>query len=136
MRCEQMIPGVARGKLAETVDVFCDIIAFTTAETNRIFAASKAHGLAVKIHAEQLSDQSGAALAAKFNALSADHLEHLSNDGVAAMATASTVAVLLPCAFYFLGESKRPPVVALRRAGVPIAIATDCNPGTSPVLSP
>src|SRR5207237_5862201 len=85
---------------------------------------------------EQLSDQGGAALAAKFNALSADHLEHLSNDGVAAMATAGTVAVLLPCAFYFLRESKKPPVAALRRAGVPIAIAPDCNPGISPVLSP
>src|SRR5207237_5998571 len=102
---EQMIPAVAREKLADTVDVFCDIVAFTTAEAERIFAASKAHGLAVKIHAEQLSDQSGAALAAKFNALSADHLEHLSDDGVATMAIAGTVAVLLPCAFYFLRES-------------------------------
>jgi imidazolonepropionase len=134
--CEQMIPAVAREKLAETVDVFCDNIAFTATETERIFAVSKAHGFAVKIHAEQLSDQGGAALAARYNALSADHLEHLNENGVAAMAAAGTVAVLLPCAFYFLRESKKPPVEALRRAGVPIAIATDCNPGTSPVLSP
>ena len=90
----------------------------------------------MKLHAEQLSDSGGAALAAKYNALSADHLEHLSEAGIAAMAKAGTVAVLLPTAFYFLRETKKPPIDALRRAGIPIAIATDCNPGTSPVASP
>ena len=134
--CEVMIPQIAREKLAEAVDVFCETIAFTPAETERIFAAARAHGLAVKIHAEQLSDQRGAALAARHGALSADHLEFLGEDGVAAMAKAGAVAVLLPCAFYFLRETKEPPVEALRAAGVPIAIATDCNPGTSPSVSP
>ena len=134
--CEKMIPAVAREKLADAVDAFCETIAFTPAETERIFTAAKTHGLRVKIHAEQLSDSGGAALAAKYGALSADHLEYLSDDGVAAMAKANTVAVLLPTAFYFLRETKKPPVEALRRAGVPIAIATDCNPGTSPVSSP
>jgi imidazolonepropionase len=134
--CEEMIPVVAREKLAEAVDAFCETIAFTPAETERVFAAAKASGLRVKLHAEQLSDSGGAALAAKYNALSADHLEHVSDAGIAAKAGAGTVAVLLPTAFYFLRETKKPPIDALRRAGIPIAIATDCNPGTSPVASP
>lgn len=134
--CQEMIPAVSREKLAEAVDVFCEAIAFTTDETARIFARATEFGLRVKVHAEQLSNQCAAALAASFNALSADHLEHLDEQGVAAMAKAGTVAVLLPCAFYFLRETRKPPVEALRRVGVPIAIATDCNPGTSPTLSP
>src|SRR5258706_8816280 len=134
--CETMIPTIAREKLADAVEVFCETIAFTPRETERVFSAAAASGLRVKIHAEQLSDQMGAALAAKFKALSADHLEHLSQSGVAAMARSGTVAVLLPCAFYFLREEKRPPLEALRRASVPMAIATDCNPGTSPCVSP
>lgn len=134
--CEIMIPEIATEKLAEAVDVFCETIAFTLAETERIFAAAKAHGFDVKIHAEQLSNQGAAALAAKCGALSADHLEHLDDRGVLALAKAGTVAVLLPCAFYFLRETQKPPLEALRRANVPIAIATDCNPGTSPSVSP
>jgi imidazolonepropionase len=134
--CKTMIPAVAHEKLADAVDVFCETIAFTPAETERVFAAAKAHGLRVKLHAEQLSESGGAALAAKHGALSADHLEYLSDAGIAAMAGAGTVAVLLPSATYFLRGTKKPPVDALRRAGVPIAIATDCNPGTSPVTSP
>ena len=134
--CERMIPAIAREKLADAVDGFCENIAFTPAETERVLAAATAHGLRTKLHAEQLSDSGGAALAVKYAALSADHLEHLSDAGVAAMASAGTVAVLLPTAFYFLRETKKPPVEALRHAGVPIAIATDCNPGTSPVSSP
>jgi imidazolonepropionase len=133
--CERMIPAIAREKLADAVDAFCENIAFTSDETERVLAAAKAHGLRVKLHAEQLSDSSGAILAAKYAALSADHLEHLSHAGVAAMANAGTAAVLLPASFYFLRETKKPPVEALRRAGVPIAIATDCNPGTSPITS-
>src|SRR5262249_18449110 len=134
--CETMIPSLARGKLAEAVDAFCETIAFTPAETERVFAAAKAHGLRVKLHAEQLSDCGGAVPAARYGALSADHLEHVGEAGIAAMARAGTVAVLLPVAFYFLRETKKPPVAALRAAGVPIAIATDCNPGTSPAASP
>lgn len=134
--CREMIPAIAREKLAEAADVFCESIAFTPDETERIFACATEFGLRVKVHAEQLSNQGAAALAAGFKALSADHLEHLDEDGVAAMAKSGTVAVLLPCAFYFLRETRRPPVEALRRASVPIAIGTDCNPGTSPTLSP
>jgi imidazolonepropionase len=134
--CETMIPAIAREELADAVDAFCETIAFTPAETERVFAAACAYGLAVKLHAEQLSDQGGAALAAKYRALSADHLEHLSEAGIAALAAAGTVAVVLPCAFYFLRETKKPPIAALRAAGVPIAVATDCNPGTSPTVSP
>ncbi len=124
----------ARG-LVDAVDAFCDTIGFTPAQTERIFGAAQALGLPVKLHAEQLSDQGGAALAARFGALSADHLEHLSAAGIAAMRGAGTVAVLLPGAYYFLRETKLPPVQALREAGVPVAIATDHNPGSSPVLS-
>jgi imidazolonepropionase len=134
--CNEMIPAVAREGLASAVDVFCETIAFTPEETARIFEAAAAQGLRTKVHAEQLSNQKGAALAARFQALSADHLEHLDDDGVAALKQAGTVAVVLPCAFYFLRETKKPPIDALRRAGVPIAVATDCNPGTSPTASP
>jgi imidazolonepropionase len=134
--CEKMIPAIAREKLADACDAFCETIAFTQAETERILRAAKAQGLAIKLHAEQLSDQKGALLAAGLGALSADHLEHLGEDGIAAMAKSGTVAVLLPCAFYFLRETKKPPVAALRNASVAIAVATDCNPGTSPVTSP
>jgi imidazolonepropionase len=121
--------------LVDAVDAFCDTIGFTPAQTRRVFDAARALGLPVKLHAEQLSNQHGAALAAEYGALSADHLEHLDETGVAAMARAGTVAVLLPGAFYFLRETKLPPVEALRAAGVPIAIATDHNPGSSPTLS-
>jgi imidazolonepropionase len=134
--CNAMIPVIARDRLAEAVDAFCETIAFTPEETERVFAAATAHGLRVKLHAEQLSNSRGAILAAKYNALSADHLEHLCDEGVATMAEAGMAAVLLPTAFYFLRETKKPPIGALRRAGVPLAIATDCNPGTSPVASP
>ncbi len=134
--CREWIPAIARERLADAVDAFCETIAFTSAETERVFAAAKENGLAVRLHAEQLSDQGGAILAARYGALSADHLEHLSSGGIAAMKQAGTIAVLLPIAFYFLREERKPPVAALRGAGVPIAIATDCNPGTSPAASP
>ena len=122
--------------LIDAVDAFCERIGFTPAQTRRVFERAQHLGLPVKLHAEQLSDQGGAALAAEFNALSCDHLEFLSEDGVQAMKQSGTVAVLLPGAFYFLRESKLPPVQALRDAAVPIAIATDHNPGSSPCLSP
>ncbi len=121
--------------LVDAVDAFCDHIAFTPAQTERIFQAARRLGLPVKLHAEQLSNQEGAALAARHSALSCDHLEHLSASGIAAMKQAATVAVLLPGAFYFLRETKLPPVQALRDAGVPIAIASDHNPGSCPSLS-
>jgi imidazolonepropionase len=133
--CREMMPAVARAGLADAVDAFCEGIAFTPAETERIFATARALGLPVKLHAEQLSDLGGAALAARFGALSADHLECLGETGIAAMAAAGTVAVLLPSANYFLGETRRPPVAGLRRAGVAIALASNCNPGSAPVLS-
>ncbi|HEX2592221.1 MAG TPA: imidazolonepropionase [Rhizomicrobium sp.] len=132
----EMIPAIAREHLADAVDAFCETIAFTPAETERVFAAAKAHGLPVKLHAEQLSDQQGTSLACRYNALSADHLEHVGDDCIAAMKRSGTVAVVLPCAFYFLRETKKPPIAKLRDVGVPIAIATDCNPGTSPTASP
>jgi imidazolonepropionase len=121
--------------LVDAVDAFCDTIGFTPAQTERMFNAARALGLPVKLHAEQLSDQGGAALAAHHGALSADHLEHLSADGIAAMAQAGTVAMLLPGAYYFLRDTQLPPVAALRAAGVPLAVATDHNPGSSPCLS-
>ena len=121
--------------LADAVDAFCETIGFTAAQTRRVFAAARAHGLPVKLHADQLSDTGGAALAAEFGALSADHLEYTNDAGVAAMARAGTVAVLLPGAFYALRETRVPPIAALRRHGVPMAVATDCNPGTSPATS-
>ena len=136
MIIEEMIPAVAKAKLATSVDAFCETIAFTPAEVERVFTAARAHGLPVRLHAEQLSNQHGAALAAKYKALSADHLEHLDAVGAKAMAAAGTVAVLLPGAYYALQETRKPPVQLLRDHAVPIAIATDCNPGTSPLLNP
>ena len=133
--CGRMLPIIAAEGLADAVDAFCEGIGFTPAQTRRVFEAAQAHGLPVKLHAEQLSNQHGAALAASFGALSADHLEHLDMDGVAAMARAGVVATLLPGAFYFVRETRLPPIDALRGAGVPIALATDCNPGTSPLTS-
>jgi len=134
--CNNMIPAVAQAGLADTVDGFCENIGFTNAQIRKVFESSKAHGLPVKLHAEQLSDQGGAQLAAEFNAMSADHLEYVSNDGVKAMAAAGTVAVLLPGAFYYLKETKLPPIEAFRTNNIPIALATDCNPGSSPITSP
>jgi imidazolonepropionase len=121
--------------LVDAVDAFCEGIGFTPAQTEHVFQAAQRLGLPVKLHAEQLSDLGGTALAARYGALSCDHLEHLSADGIAAMRASGTVAMLLPGAYYFLRETKLPPVQALREAGVPIAIATDHNPGTSPTLS-
>lgn len=134
--CGPMLDAITEQKLADAVDVFCEGIAFSPEETARVFTAAKAKGLAVKIHAEQLSNLGGAALAASFGALSADHLEHLDEAGVIAMAKAGTVAVVLPGAFYFLRETVQPPIELLRKHGVPIALATDANPGTSPLTSP
>ncbi|MFN3546149.1 MAG: imidazolonepropionase [Mesorhizobium sp.] len=121
--------------LVDAVDGFCEGIAFSPAQVARVFERAALLGLPVKLHAEQLSNLGGAKLAASFGALSADHLEHLDGDGVAALAAAGTVAVLLPGAFYFLRETRLPPVAGLRQAGVPIALATDCNPGSSPMTS-
>lgn len=131
----EMLPALADEGLVDAVDAFCEGIGFTPAQTERVFEAARQRGLPVKLHAEQLSNLHGAALAARYDALSADHLEHLDADGIAAMARSGTVATLLPGAFYFTREQKLPPVAALRKAGVPIAIATDCNPGTSPLTS-
>jgi len=131
-----MIPAVAAAGLADAVDAFCENIGFTAEEVEYVFSAARAHGLAVKLHAEQLSNQHGAALAARYQALSADHLEYLDEAGIAAMAANGTVAVLLPGAFYFLRETRSPPIVAMRKAGVKMAVASDCNPGTSPMTSP
>lgn len=133
--CAQMLPRLASDGLVDAVDAFCERIGFTPAQTERVFAAAQALGLPVKLHAEQLSDLGGAALVASYGGLSADHLEFLSDDGVAAMAQHGTVAVLLPGAYYFLREVQQPPVIALRAAGVPMAVSTDCNPGTSPMTS-
>jgi imidazolonepropionase len=132
---ESMLPALAAEGLVDAVDAFCEGIGFSREETARVFERAQALGLPVKLHAEQLSDLDGAALAAHYRGLSADHLEHLSESGVRAMAAAGTVAVLLPGAFYALRETRLPPIDALRAHGVPIAIATDCNPGTSPLLS-
>jgi len=132
--CRWLATQHARG-LVDAVDAFCDTIGFTPAQTRRVFDAAHALGLPVKLHAEQLSNQQGAALAAEYGALSADHLEYLDAPGIAAMRASGTVAMLLPGAFYFLRETKLPPVNELRAAGVPIAIATDHNPGSSPALS-
>lgn len=132
----QWLPKLKAEGLMDAVDAFCERIAFTPAQTRRVFDVARALGLPLKLHAEQLSDQGGAELAAGYGALSCDHLEYLSPQGIAAMARAGCVAVLLPGAFYFLRENRLPPVVALRTAGVPMALATDHNPGTSPTLSP
>src|SRR5690349_9770453 len=133
---DKLIPAAAKQGIATSVDAFCEGIAFTPDEVERVFKAAAHHGLRVRLHAEQLSNQHGAALAAQYRALSADHLEHLDEAGAKAMAAAGTVAVLLPGAFYALQEKRKPPVALLRKHKVPIAIATDCNPGTSPLLSP
>jgi imidazolonepropionase len=133
--CTQMLPALAAEGLVDAVDAFCERIGFNYAHTARVFEAARALGLPVKLHAEQLSDSGGAALVARYGGLSADHLEWLSAEGVAAMARAGTVAVLLPGAYYFLRETRMPPLDALRSAGVPLALATDCNPGTSPLTS-
>ena len=133
---DRLIPEAAKQGIATSVDAFCEGIAFTREEVERLFKAAAHHGLPVRLHAEQLSNQHGAALAARYRALSADHLEHLDEAGAKAMAAAGTVAVLLPGAFYALQEVRKPPVALLRKHKVPIAIATDCNPGTSPLLSP
>lgn len=133
--CTEVLPALVDEGLVDAIDVFCESIAFSRAQTERIFEAAVRLGVPVKLHAEQLSDSGGAALAARYHALSADHLEYLSAEGIAAMRAAGTVAVLLPGAFYMLRETRLPPVDALRAAGIPIAIATDHNPGTSPILS-
>ncbi|WP_449428923.1 imidazolonepropionase [Rhodanobacter umsongensis] len=133
--CDGMLPALAGEGLVDAVDAFCEHIGFSRAETRRVFERAQQLGLPVKLHAEQLSDLDGAALVAEFGGLSADHLEHLSESGVEAMARAGTVAVLLPGAFYALRETKLPPIALLREHHVPMAIATDCNPGTSPLLS-
>jgi imidazolonepropionase len=135
---EVVLPSLVQAKaqgLVDAVDAFCEGIAFSPAQVERIFLAARELGLPVKLHAEQLSDLKGAVLAARFSALSADHLEYLDTDGVAAMAAAGTVAVILPGAFYTLRETQAPPIAALRAAGVPMALATDCNPGSSPITS-
>jgi imidazolonepropionase len=132
---DKLIPAAAKAGAA-SVDAYCDTIGFTPDEVERLFKAAAQHGLRVKLHAEQLSNQHGAALAAQYRALSADHLEHLDEAGAKAMAAAGSVAVLIPGAFYALQETKKPPVDLLRKHKVRIAVATDCNPGTSPLLSP
>ncbi|WP_338845094.1 imidazolonepropionase [Massilia sp. W12] len=133
--CREMLPALHAQGLVDAVDAFCENIGFTRAQTERLFQAARARGLPVKLHAEQLSDQDGSALTAAYAGLSADHLEWLSESGIAAMRQAGTVAVLLPAAFYFLRETKLPPIAELRAAGVPIALASDCNPGTAPITS-
>jgi imidazolonepropionase len=133
--CEEILPAAAAEGLADAVDAYCDNIGFTTAQVERVFTRAQELGLAVKLHAEQFSNQRGAALAAKFKALSADHLEHLDKEGVHAMAAARTVAVLLPGAYSYLRETKLPPIELLRVHRVPIAIASDLNPGSAPLAS-
>jgi imidazolonepropionase len=134
--CQTVMPEVAARKLAVSVDAFCESIGFTPEQTERVFKTAQKLGLTVKLHAEQLSDLQGANLAARYGALSAEHLEFVSEEGIKAMAASGTVAVLLPGAFYFLGETRRPPIDLLRRYAVPMALATDCNPGSSPTTSP
>ncbi|MDM0039099.1 imidazolonepropionase [Variovorax sp. J22G21] len=133
--CREMLPALAAEGLVDAVDVFCERIAFSLEETERVFQAARALDLPVKLHAEQLSDMGGAALAARYGALSCDHIEHLSQAGIDAMREAGSVAVLLPGAYYTLRDTQLPPIAALRAAGVPMAVSTDHNPGTSPALS-
>jgi imidazolonepropionase len=133
--CNEMLPALHAEGLVDAVDVFCEHIAFSLAETDQVFKAAQALGLPVKLHAEQLSDMGGSALAASYGALSCDHIEHLSQAGIDAMKAAGTVAVLLPGAYYTLRDTHLPPIAALRTAGVPMAVSTDHNPGTSPALS-
>jgi imidazolonepropionase len=134
--CKTMIPAIANAGLADAIDAFCEGIAFSIEQTARVFDAAKAHGLPVKLHADQLTNLGGAALAARYGALSADHLEYTDANGAKAMAAAGTVAVLLPGAYYFIRETTPPPIEAFREAGVHMAIATDSNPGSSPLTSP
>lgn len=133
--CKEMLPAVAKAGLADAVDAFMEGIAFSAEQTAQVFGTARELGLPIKLHADQLSNLGGAALAAKFSALSADHLEHTDEGGAAAMAKAETVAVLLPGAFYFIRETQRPPVEVFRKHGVPMALATDSNPGSSPLTS-
>jgi imidazolonepropionase len=131
----EMLPPIAQEGLADAVDGFCEGVAFSPDQITRVFEAAAVHGLPVKLHADQLSDLGGALLAARFGALSADHLEYAGEPGITAMATAGTVAVMLPGAFYFIRESHKPPIDRFRHYGVPLAVATDANPGTSPLTS-
>ena len=133
--CEEVLQAVHYENLADAVDGFCENIAFSPNQISRVFEKAKSFGLPVKLHAEQLSNLGGARLAAKYGALSADHLEFLDQTGVEVMGESGTVAVLLPGAFYTLRETQLPPLDSLRKAEVPIAIATDCNPGSSPLTS-
>ncbi|MET0526885.1 MAG: imidazolonepropionase [Microvirga sp.] len=133
--CNEMLPAIAREGLADAVDAFCEGIAFSPEQTALVFDAAKGLGLSIKLHADQLSNLHGAKLAAEYGALSADHLEYTDDDGAAAMAKAGAVAVLLPGAFYMLRETKLPPIAAFRAHGTRMALATDCNPGTSPLTS-
>jgi imidazolonepropionase len=133
--CEEMLPVLAAEGLVDAVDVFCETIGFTLAQTEQVFQSAQALGLPVKLHAEQLSDMGGSALAARYGALSCDHIEHLSAEGITSMRQAGTVAVLLPGAYYTLRDTHMPPIADLRAAGVPMAVSTDHNPGTSPTLS-
>ncbi len=133
--CTVQLPAVARSGLATAVDAFCERIAFTPKQTRRVFDTARALGLPCKLHADQLSDSGGGRLAAEFGALSADHLEYLSADSLAAMVAAGTVAVLLPTAYYFMRETRLPPIEALRAAGATLAVGSDCNPGTAPAAS-
>ena len=133
--CKEMLPALAAEGLVDAVDVFCERIAFTLAQTEQVFQAARRLGIPVKLHAEQLSDMGGSALAARYGALSCDHIEHLSQEGIAAMKAAGTVAVLLPGAYYTLRDTHLPPIAQLREAGVPMAVSADHNPGTSPALS-
>jgi len=133
--CDQSMPAVVAEGLADAVDAFCENIAFDLDQTDRVFRRAAELGLPVKLHAEQLSDMGGAALAARHRALSCDHLEFLSDEGAAAMAASGSVAVMLPGAFYFLRDTNVPPIDLMRRAGVPMAVSTDCNPGSSPATS-
>ncbi|TPG21113.1 imidazolonepropionase [Sphingomonas koreensis] len=132
---DEMLPTIAREGLADAVDAFCEGIGFTPEQTARVFEAAAAHGLPVKLHADQLSDLGGSGLAASFHALSADHIEYASDASLDAMAASGTVATLLPGAFYFVREERLPPIAGLRARGIPIALATDCNPGTAPMTS-
>ena len=133
--CREMIPAVSEAGEADAVDAFCESIGFTRGQTERVFGAARDHGLPVKLHAEQLSDLGGAALVADYGGLSADHLEYAGEDGVRALARAGTVAVLLPGAFYYLRETRAPPIDLFREHRVGMALSTDCNPGSSPVTS-
>jgi imidazolonepropionase len=133
--CQEIIPAAAEAGLADAVDVFCEHIGFSLAQTEQVYLAADQYGLAVKGHMEQLSNLGGSALAANFGALSVDHLEHLDQEGIQALAHRGVVATLLPTAFYFLKETKLPPVAALRKAKVPMAVSSDINPGTAPIVS-